>query len=61
MRVVIVQPHVSRTLYERLRTASRKDTPSGDLLRLDLLDTLFGVARSAVMNAGGDLVVIGCD
>lgn len=59
MRVVIVQPHVSLPTHDRLRTTPSGKSQSGDLLRLNLLDTLLNTARLAVAGAGGDLIVIG--
>ncbi|MET9227216.1 hypothetical protein [Lentzea sp. NPDC003310] len=59
MRVVIVQPHVSEPTHDRLRTAPSGQPQSGDLLRLNLLDTLLNSARLAIAGAGGDLIVIG--
>jgi hypothetical protein len=58
MRVVIIQPHVSQPTHDRLRTTPSGQPQSGDLLRLNLLDTLLNTARLTIAG-GGDLIVIG--
>jgi hypothetical protein len=58
-RVVIIQPHVSKTLYDLLKgtvlTADAKRNQS----RLQLLETLLNGARGSAMCVGGDLIAVG--
>lgn len=56
--VVIVQPHVSKTTYARLRGKSTA-TVSEDLLRLRLLEDLLNSARSTVTEVATDFIVVG--
>jgi hypothetical protein len=59
-RVIIIQPHVSSQMYQRIRG---NDTQTGgsdrELFRLRTLETLLHSARAAVVALGADLHVIG--
>lgn len=59
MKVVIVQPHLTQDMYDKVRYEKYGDRPSEDLLRLHLLDSLLNSARSSVTGVGADLFVIG--
>jgi hypothetical protein len=58
-RVVIIQPHVSKALYDRLKKSTPTAQTSLNAHRLQLLETLLNAARGAAMCVGGDLVTIG--
>jgi hypothetical protein len=58
-RVIVVQPHVNKMLYDRLKTASSTDEVSRNQTRLQLLETLLNAARGAAMAVGGDLITVG--
>jgi hypothetical protein len=57
--IVVVQPHVSEMVYKRVREEESDGTPSQNLLRLRLLETLLNSARASIVKAGADLTVIG--
>lgn len=57
--IIVVQPHVSETIYNRVRGEDSDGIPSQNLLRLRLLETLLNSARSSIVRAGADLTVIG--
>lgn len=57
--VVIVQPHLSKAINDRLRGQDAPSAPVEDLLRLRLLDELLNAARSTVTEVANELVVIG--
>jgi hypothetical protein len=56
MRVVIIQPQMTKWRYDRTRAMSEG---SVDLMRLRLLETLLNGARGAVTGLGADLLVVG--
>lgn len=58
-RVVIIQPHVSKVLYDHLKESSATSQPNVNQYRLQLLETLLNAARGAAMCVGGDLIAIG--
>ncbi|WP_336216507.1 hypothetical protein [Nonomuraea sp. LPB2021202275-12-8] len=53
-RVVIVQPHLSKVLYQRAGGLS----PMEESFRLNLLETLLNSVRGSVTSQGAELVVI---
>jgi hypothetical protein len=57
VRVVIVQPHLSRRTYRRLRKPT--DSPSDETLRLHLLESLLNGARGTLVRVNADLTVVG--
>jgi hypothetical protein len=60
-QVVIVQPHVSELIYQRIRQGSGsggKASPQ-EQFRLRMLETLLHSARAAIVALGADLYVIG--
>ncbi|MGW4369811.1 hypothetical protein ACWEKT_29600 [Nocardia takedensis] len=57
--VVVVQPHVSQKSYDRVRRSSGPSPPSNELLRLYLLERLLTSARSNVVAACDEFMVIG--
>lgn len=56
--VVIVQPHISRTTYDRVSRGRDQPNPSEDLLRLYLTEGLLNSAHASV-SATAELVVVG--
>ncbi|MFD9733476.1 hypothetical protein [Umezawaea sp. NPDC059074] len=58
IRIVIVQPHVSKQIHDRARGKNGGATTE-DRLRLRLLDELLNSARSTVTEVATDLTVIG--
>jgi hypothetical protein len=56
VQVVIVQPHLSSTAYQRLRAGRERLTD--DFLRLCLLETMLNSARAAAIAVGADLEVV---
>jgi hypothetical protein len=59
--VVILQPHLSRAVYERARTAANDGKPSRDSYSLTLLDMLLHSTRRTITGRCDDLRVIGAD
>ncbi|MEV0541268.1 hypothetical protein [Nocardia salmonicida] len=57
--VVVIQPHVSKTTYLRIRGASNAALPSNELLRLYLLERLLTSARSNIVAVCDEFSVIG--
>ncbi|MFG1827144.1 hypothetical protein ACGFIJ_32090 [Microbispora bryophytorum] len=53
-RIVIVQPHLSKVLYQRTGGSS----PIEESFRLNLLETLLNSVRGSVTSQGAELVVI---
>lgn len=58
-RVVLIQPHMSKPLLDRLREPDAAATATANLGRLQLLETLLNAARGAAISLGGDLTAIG--
>lgn len=58
-RVVVVQPHVSRTSYRRLAQRREDSEPSDDVLRLHLVESLLTSAALSVVGRGAQFVVVG--
>ena len=58
-RVVVVQPHVSRTSYQRLAEQRNDSQPSDEVLRLHLVESLLTSAALSTVGRGADFVVIG--
>jgi len=58
IRIVIVQPHVSKQIHDRARGRTGGATTE-DRLRLRLLDELLNSARSTVTEVATDLTVVG--
>lgn len=56
--VVVVQPHVSQSMYERIE-APGGSAGATNAYRLMLLETVLNASRSAVTGLGADLQVIG--
>lgn len=59
VQVVIVQPHLSATVYRRLRAGPARRRLTDDFLRLCLLETMLNSARAAAIAVGADLEVVG--
>jgi hypothetical protein len=57
-RVVIVQPHISKALYDRLKGSGGARQLTCDQRRLQLLETLLNASRSATIYVGGDMSTI---
>jgi hypothetical protein len=60
-RVVIVQPHLLRSVHDAARTAAEDGKPTRDSRSLTLLDGLLRSARKAVISLWDDLTVIGSE
>lgn len=60
-RVVIVQPHLLRSVHDAARTAAEDGVPTRDSRSLTLLDGLLRSARKAVISHWDDLTVIGSE
>lgn len=60
-RVVIIQPHISRLMYEALRRPGGGPAAPEDFYRLNLLETLLNTIRGSVTSLGADLDVIGSE
>jgi hypothetical protein len=58
-RVVIVQPHMNKELYKRLKGAGVTPDLTLNQRRLQLLETLLNASRSAAIYVGGDLITVG--
>jgi hypothetical protein len=60
-QVVIVQPHVSELIYQRIRQGSESGGQASpqEQFRLRMLETLLHSARAAIVALGADLYVIG--
>jgi hypothetical protein len=56
MRVVILQPHVSRRTYDSLRGSGGRGSP--ELMRLYLLESMLNSARQSATGLNADLEVI---
>ena len=56
--VVIVQPHVSKSTYDRLYNDSTVDSLPPDLLRLQRLEMILNGGRPTMTGRGSDLFVI---
>lgn len=59
MQVVIVQPHLSEAVYQKLGQERGTDPPGDELLRLFRLEGLMLSTRSTAVAANADLEVIG--
>ncbi len=59
MQVVIVQPHLSESIYKKLGEERSTEPPGDELLRLFRLEGLMLSTRSTVVAANADLEVIG--
>lgn len=59
--VVIVQPHVSRTLYEKVKSAQVGGNLRADTCRLNLLEYLLNAARRTAIGLNSDLSVYASD
>jgi hypothetical protein len=59
VHIVIVQPHLSRRIYNEVQSNSDPSNPSDDFLRLCLLETILNSARASAVAVGADLRVIG--
>lgn len=59
--VVIVQPHLLRSVYDAARNAADTGTPTRDSRSLTLLDGLLRGARKSVISFWDDLTVIGSE
>ena len=57
--VVVLQPHVSRVLYDGVKPPGHATQPDVNALRLMQLETLLNASRGAVTGLGADLHVIG--
>jgi hypothetical protein len=60
-RVVIVQPHLLRSVHHAARVAAEAGTPTRDSRSLTLLDGLLRSARKSVISLWDDLTVIGSE
>jgi hypothetical protein len=60
-RVVIVQPHISRPMYDALRRPGGVPAAAEDYYRLNLLETLLNTIRGSVTSLGADMDVIGSE
>ncbi|TDQ01038.1 hypothetical protein [Labedaea rhizosphaerae] len=60
-RVVIVQPHLLRSVHDAARKAAEDGTPTRESRSLTLLDGLLRSARKAVISLWDDLTVIGSE
>lgn len=59
-RVVIVQPHMRKTVYEsQYQQSKRGGQPSAELLRLRRLENILNGGRPTMTGMGADLVVYG--
>lgn len=59
-RVVIVQPHVSKLIYDRFHSSALSDArPSANLLRLHRLENILNGGRPTMTGMGSDLFVFG--
>jgi hypothetical protein len=59
-QVIIIQPHVSENMYQRIRGGNTQAGGSDrELFRLRTLEALLHSARAAVVALGADLHVIG--
>ena len=56
MRVVILQPHVSKRTYDCLRGPGGRGSP--ELMRLYLLESMLNSARQSATGLNADLEVI---
>jgi hypothetical protein len=59
--VVIVQPHLLRSVHDAARTSAEMGAPTRDSRSLTLLDGLLRTARKAVISLWDDLTVIGSE
>jgi len=60
-RVLIVQPHLLRSVHDAARAAAEAGTPTRDLRSLTLVDNLLRSARKAVISLWDDLTVLGSE
>ncbi|NRN64295.1 hypothetical protein GC106_15010 [Kibdelosporangium sp. 4NS15] len=60
-RVVIIQPHLLKSVYDQARATMDAGQPNRDAYGLVLLDTLLHSTRRTVTGRWDDLVVIGCE
>ncbi|MBB2506313.1 hypothetical protein [Amycolatopsis echigonensis] len=56
--VVIVQPHLTESVYRHLRAAEEKKVMSAELLRFRRLELLLNLSYSSVVKAGAELLVL---
>lgn len=57
--IIIVQPHVSKPVYDAVHAEDERKQPvSQNLLRLHRLETLLNSARSSIVKSGADLWVV---
>lgn len=59
--IVIVQPHVSLAIRNKLRATTPGQPPNDNQLRLTLLESMLNSARSSAIALGTDLFVVGAD
>jgi hypothetical protein len=57
--VVLVQPHLTRTAYDRARVAIDADAPDPNSRSLTLLDNLLHSTRRTIISRCDDLIVVG--
>jgi hypothetical protein len=59
-RVLVVQPHISKVLYDRVQRRPEDESPlSPEALRMELLESMLNIARAGVVGSNADLFVVG--